>query len=132
MIPLVHNNQQRKKVITTIPAKAIATSIPGYKPNNYERETIITFDETPENAVVLTYNPAFIRKLDALTETRPGEVSCCRAESINGVQLREYRIPKRWIKVNPSRILTEEERERYAERGRINRQNQILAQKSGL
>lgn len=100
-----------------IEVKQITTPLTGSTPTREERETVIVFNELPEEpATVFTYNPALIRKLDALTDSRPAEVSCTRAEAVNGVQLREYTIPKRWIKVNPSRILTEEEKTKWAKR----------------
>lgn len=100
-----------------IEVKAVETSIPGSTPTREERETIIIYNEVPnEPATVFTYNPALIRKLDALTEERAEEVQCTRAESINGVQLREYTLPKKWVKINPSRILTEEERAAWRKR----------------
>lgn len=103
-----------------IPVKEIKTTIPGYRPILEERETIITFNETQEPAEVFTHNPAMIRKLDALTDQRPEEVTCCRAETINGVELREYRVPKKWVKVNASRILSEDQKQAIRERFRIN------------
>ena len=94
----------------------VSTTVPGYRPVLEERETIITFDESNAPAAIFTYNPAFIRKLDKLFEERPDDVSFIRAESINGVELREYHVPKKWIKVNASRILTEEQKQQYRER----------------
>lgn len=94
----------------------INTTAAGYLPTQEERETIITFNKTQEPAEVFTYNPALIRKLDELTERRADEVECIRAESINGVQLREYHIPKKWINIRPNRIMTDEERRAWAER----------------
>lgn len=100
-----------------IEVKQITTPLTGSTPTREERETVIVFNELPEEpATVFTYNPALIRKLDALTEERAEEVQCTRAESINGVQLREYTLPKKWVKINPSRILTEEERAAWAKR----------------
>lgn len=112
-------NQPKKRGENMVAVKNVTTSIPGYRPVLEERETIITFDETKAPAVVYTFNPALIRKLDALAEERADEVSVIRAESINGVELREYQVPKKWIKVNASRVLSEEERAAYVERGKI-------------
>lgn len=99
-----------------VAVKQITTSIPGYRPVLEERETIITFDETQAPAAVYTFNPALIRKLDDLTDARSEEIKCIRAESINGVECREYELPKKWLKVNASRILDEEQRKAWAER----------------
>lgn len=111
-----------------IEVKEIRTTIPEYRPTLDERETIITFNETQEPAEIFTFNPALIRKLDGLTDSRPEEVICCRAEAVNGVQLRTYTIPKKWVKVNPSRILTEEEKTTRAEQMKRNRETARLSE----
>lgn len=103
--------------------KEIKTSVPGYRLSLEERETVITFNELDSAATIFTYNPALIRKLDKLTEERSDEVSMFRAESINGIQLRECHVPKKWVKVNASRIVSEEERAKRAE---------LLAQNCGF
>lgn len=109
--------------------RQIKTSVPGYKPSREERETIIRFSEADLEASVFTFNPALIRKLDALVEQRPDEVNCMEANSINGVESREYLVPKGWVKVNPSRILSKEERAIKSERMKAVRMK-ILASKS--
>ena len=66
-----------------------------------ERETIITFNEKEPTASVYTMNGALIRKLadDARRiKTYP-----------DGAQ--EYEVPKKWVKVNASRILSDAQRE---------------------
>lgn len=103
--------------------KEIKTSVPGYRLSLEERETIITFNELDTMAEIFTYNPALIRKLDKLIEERPDDVILIRAESINGIQLRECHVPKKWVKVNASRIVSEEERAKRAE---------LLAQNCGF
>ena len=100
-----------------IEIKKIGMSDPTYKLNSIERETIITFNETPEPAEVFTHNPAMIRRLDALHEE--GEpVEVVRVESVNGVNLREYRVPKSWISVRRPRRVSEEQRKAMSERAR--------------
>ena len=109
-----------------IEVKNIGMSDPNYKLNNIERETIITFNETGEPAEVFTYNPAMIRRLDALHEE--GEpVEVVRAESVNGVNLREYRVPKIWIRVRPPKKMqyTEEQRRERSERMQKLRSEQL-------
>lgn len=98
-----------------IPITEIKMTVDYYRPSLEERETVICFNELDSSAEVFTYNPALIRKLDALTDDRPDEVTCMRAESINGVGLRQYTVPKKWVKVNASRIVPEEERAKRAE-----------------
>ena len=72
-----------------------------------EQETIINFNEAENTATVYTHNSALIRKLEGLADQRPDDVCRGRAFQDGG---REYIIPKRWVKVNASRILTEEQR----------------------
>lgn len=99
--------------------KQIKTSVPGYRPSLEERETIIIFNEADASARVYTHNPALIRKIDKLAEDRAGEAVCVEAEDINGVQNREYVIPKKWVRVNAPRVLSEETKAKYAERLRL-------------
>lgn len=103
--------------------KQVKTSVSGYRPSLEERETIIRFNELDSYASVYTFNPALIRKLDKLVEDRASEATCISAEDINGVQNREYSIPRKWVKVNASRILSEEERARLSEHGKANAHN---------
>lgn len=98
------------------------------KQSRLEKETIITFNEQEKTAVIYTHNTALCRKLDKLADERPEEAKRLRTFPDGG---REFEIPKRWVKVNASRILTEEERERAQERGKALRKAQ-LAQKDGL
>ena len=82
-----------------------------------EQETIILFNEQEQTAEVFTYNGRMRRELSALAETRPDEVKREGNET--------YIIPKRWVKIRASRILTDEQREEYARRAArtLNRQN---------
>ena len=109
--------------------REVKTSIPGYKPSREERETIIRFTEADYEASVYTYNPALIRKLDDLAETRPEEVHCMDAQSINGVENRDYLVPRNWVKVIASRILSVTEKKTITERI-LNAQNQKNSPKS--
>lgn len=73
-----------------------------------ERETIITYNEAEPVASVYTMNGALIRKLESLTESRPGEVRRVKTYP-DGAQ--EYEVPKKWVRVNASRILSDAQRE---------------------
>lgn len=73
-----------------------------------ERETIITFNEKDPTASVYTMNRALIRKLDGLTATRANEARRVKTYP-DGAQ--EYEVPKKWVKVNASRILSDAQRE---------------------
>ena len=78
-----------------------------------EQETIINFNEAEPTASVYTYNGALRRKLERLAQERPADVKLLRSMPGGAV---EYIIPKKWVKVNASRILTEEQRATMAER----------------
>lgn len=73
-----------------------------------ERETIITYNEAEPVASVYTMNGALIRKLKGLTESRPGEARRVKTYP-DGAQ--EYEVPKKWVRVNASRILSDAQRE---------------------
>lgn len=73
-----------------------------------ERETIITYNEAEPVASVYTMNGALIRKLEGLTESRPGEARRVKTYP-DGAQ--EYEVPKKWVRVNASRILSDAQRE---------------------
>ena len=96
--------------------------------SNYERETVIRFNEEEREAVVFTYNRALQRQLDKLAEERPGEVTLIRAEKEGTASAKEYRIHKQWVKVRPSRILSEERREQNAEKLRKYRESKAQKQ----
>lgn len=72
-----------------------------------EQETIITFNEKDPTASVYTMNRALIRKLDGLTATRANEARRVKTYP-DGAQ--EYEVPKKWVKVQPSRVYSEEQR----------------------
>ncbi len=81
--------------------------------NKLEQETIINFNEAEATASVYTHNAALIRKLEALADSRPDEAKRERSYPDGG---REYIILKRWVKVNASRILTDEQKASIAAR----------------
>jgi len=84
---------------------------------NYERETIINFNQAEPDANVYTYNPQLIRRLDDLS------VSDSRVRLIRKTKdMREYEIPRGWVKVVPPRVLSEEARQKNAERLRSYRE----------
>lgn len=78
-----------------------------------EQETIINFNEAESTATVYAHNGALVRKLEGLADQRPDEVKRGRVFPDGG---REYTIPKRWVKVNASRILSEEQKADIAAR----------------
>ena len=80
-----------------------------------EQETIIRFDEAEATASVYTYNGALKRKLSGLCATRPTEARQIKDDGRGGLT---FEVPKRWIKINASRILTEEQKKERADRAR--------------
>ena len=85
-----------------------------------EQETVITFNEEEKTATVYTYNRKVKRKLAAASADRPDEVQQTGNDEYGGLT---FEIPKKWVKVNPSRILSEEEKAAKAEAARKNLHN---------
>lgn len=86
------------------------------KLTRYEQETIINFNEGEETASIYTHNKALRRKLEKLAQERPED---CRLFKVShGDQAVEYYIPKSWVKITPTRILSDEQRAVMAERAR--------------
>lgn len=84
--------------------------------SRYEQETIINFNEGEDTASVYTHNKTLLRKLEQLARERPDE--CRLFKTCRNGQAAEYYIPKRWLKIRPTRILSEEERATRAEAAR--------------
>lgn len=74
-------------------------------------------------ADVYTHNKALMRKLEKLAQERPDE--CRLKKSSHAGQAVDCIVPKGWIKIAPSRQISEEQRAIMAERMKAN-----LAQKS--
>jgi hypothetical protein len=80
-----------------------------------EKETSILFNESEKEAMIGTYNPALIRQLEKLAEERPDE---CRKYPDGQFDCWAYRVPKKWIKIRPTRVLSEKNRARMSEQGK--------------
>ncbi|MDE7244349.1 MAG: molecular chaperone [Oscillospiraceae bacterium] len=84
----------------------------------YERETIISYNEAEKTANVHTHNKTLRRKLEQLAAERPEE---CRLEKVSRFyEAVDYTVPKAWVKIRPTRILSEEQRTAMSERGKSN------------
>lgn len=79
----------------------------------YEQETIINYNQADQTASVYTYDTKLIRQLDELA-LKHKEITLVR----QGEKMREYNIPKRWVKVRAPKELSEETRAKMAERAR--------------
>jgi len=78
-----------------------------------EQETIITFNEAEPDANIFTHNSALIRRLEKLCRDRPDECSVAYNQGSHGAS---FEVPKKWIRINPSRVLSDEQRIASAER----------------
>lgn len=84
--------------------------------SNYERETILNFNEREDTASIYTHNKAMRHKLERLAKERPGE--CRMYQPSHDGQSAEFYIPKGWIRINPPRVatpLTEEQKQQRRE-----------------
>jgi hypothetical protein len=85
-----------------------------------EQETIVCFNEAESSADIETFNGVLTRRLARLSETRPGEVK----EITDTFRKRDgavrYTFPKKWLKINPPRQLSDEEKERLKKMGQNN------------
>lgn len=88
-----------------------------------EQETIFLFNEEEKTASVYTFNKTLQRKLQTLAAERPEE--CYLEQPQNALDgAVEYIIPKKWIKIRASRILSEEQKAELSERAK-NMRNSI-------
>ena len=92
-----------------------------------EQETIITYNAQEDFAEVYTCYPPMIRKLDKLAQENPEEWKILRGDQIG----KTYTCPKSLItlrsKSTPKKELTEEEKEKLAERVRHARETRRLS-----
>ena len=80
----------------------------------YERETIINCNQGDQTASIYTHDPKLIRQLDELAQNRQGITTVRRGE-----QAAEHNLPKKWIKVRPPKVITEETRAKMAADARV-------------
>ena len=79
----------------------------------YEKETIINYNAAEKTASIYTHDRSLIRKLMAIADTRDDIIVKHHDD-----ECASFIVPKKWIKVNAGRVLTEEERSARAERMR--------------
>lgn len=86
-----------------------------------EQETIFLFNEEEKTASIYTFNKSLQKKLAALAKERPEECYLDKPQNtLDGAV--EYIIPKKWIKIRASRILSDEERAVLSERAKLMRE----------
>lgn len=85
--------------------------------SQYEKETIINFNEEEKTASVYTFNKHMLKKLKELSEIRPDE---CRLESEGPEDAASFIVPKKWVRIRPSAKynLTDEQKKERADRMR--------------
>lgn len=84
-----------------------------------EKETIICFNEAEPTAEVFTYNGRMLRELSKLAEDRPDDAQHI---SDNGAGGSTYSVPKKWVKIRASRVMSAAQRE-VLERARAQKSN---------
>lgn len=82
--------------------------------SSHEKETIILFNESPDNAEIFTYNGALQRQLDQLCNER-SEIECTEVMEDFDLLAKRYSFPKKWVKIRPPRILTDRQKESFRE-----------------
>lgn len=86
--------------------------------SNEEKETIISFDETPADAVIFTYNKRWQQQLERILHLEP--------VMNNGYGGREYHIPKKRIPLpRAPKRLTAEARRKLGQRLRESRRQKL-------
>lgn len=80
--------------------------------NPYERETVINYNESPGNASVYTFNVALQNKLLKMAKQRPDEVIVINSKN----PAMEFSVPRKWIKVNPPKQMSDEAKAKAADR----------------
>ena len=84
-----------------------------YTVSKLEQETIITFNESEKTADIYTFNKKLKRKLMSLSEDRPDECIFTKDYSDGALN---FTIPKKWVKVIASKILSDEQKQEITNR----------------
>lgn len=71
--------------------------------SNYEKESILLFNESEGTASFYTYNLVWQKRLKELCRQYPGQV---RLTDDNGIGGLTFELPKKWLKVSPPRVLS--------------------------
>lgn len=80
-----------------------------------EQETIVNYNQEDKTASCFTCDQSLIRKLDILCE-KSSEIIVTKI----GDGCKEYSFPKRWVKIKMPRQLSDEQRQKAAERAARN------------
>lgn len=80
-----------------------------------EQETIVNYNQEDKAASCFTYDQSLIRRLDILCE-KSSDIIVTKT----GDGCKEYSFPKRWVKIKMPRQLSDEQRQKAAERAARN------------
>ena len=83
--------------------------------SRYEQETTISYNNEEKTAIIYTGDKSLIRKLDEMARKDSTIIETTRDE-----YSKTYELPKRYIKVKIHRQLSEEQRQKLAERAKRN------------
>lgn len=81
-----------------------------------EQETNINYNREEEHAIIYTASPVDKRKIEKLIGEYPDQIKVTRNTSDDIT----VEVPKEWIKIKPTKKMSEEQRQKCAERARIN------------
>lgn len=91
-----------------------------YKMNRYERETIINFNDAEPTASICTSQGWLKRRLEKLSQSHPDDVIITRNDGYSLFAT----VPKKWAcKIRPPRAVSDEQRQKAAERLKKYRDN---------
>lgn len=77
------------------------------KLTNYEKETIILFNDEEKEAEVYTCNKALMRKMDGLCKKQPENFKLVKKDSVS----KTYTFPKNLVSIRAKRVLTEKQKQ---------------------
>ena len=86
--------------------------------SNFDRETVIRFDDTNEPAVVYTNNIALKNRLSKLSLEHGDKCHVVEEDGFGGIN---YLIPKQWLRVSPPRRMSEAQKEKLLLMGSFTR-----------
>ena len=86
-----------------------------YELTKYEQETIFSYNQEENFAIIDTCDKKLIRKLDKLCEKQP--IITVENQNQHG---KTYKLPKKWIKISTPRQLSEKTRKELAQRAKSN------------
>lgn len=78
------------------------------KLSNYEKETIVLWNEAEKSASIYTYNEALKAQLLGLCGDYQEQV---RQTADNGCGGMTFELPKKWLKIKPPRVLSPAQQE---------------------